>query len=144
MADLADVRTGRIRCDPTTTEGTLTLRGLYFTLNPERIGVHDASDLTITCTTNPPLCESIATLTVYYQSPDTGNTLQISASQADTRSGTFRLDRFTDDGEVSGSLDVTLIDGEQTVHIEGRFSGNLRNCGAIMNLTSDPCTGQPI
>lgn len=144
MSDLAGVRTGSIQCDRATAEGTLTFRGLYLGLNPERVGVHDARDLTITCTTNPPLCESIATLTVAYQAPDTGNTVQISASQADARSGTFRLDQFTADGEVSGSLDVTLTEGEHTVQVEGRFSGNLRNCGTIMNLQQDPCTGQPI
>jgi hypothetical protein len=143
MADLAGVRTGTIKCERTTTEGTLALSSLYLGLNPERIGVHDARDLTITCTTNPPLCESIATLTVSFKDPDTGNTVQISASQADARSGTFTLDQFSADGEVSGSLDLTLTEGDDTVHVEGRFRGNLRNCGTVMSLSYDPCTGDP-
>jgi hypothetical protein len=143
MANLNDMRTGNIRCEPSTTEGTLVLRSVHLGLNPESVGVHDATALTITCTTNPPLCESIATLTVFFQSPDGGNTVQITASQADARSGTLRLDQFTDDGEVSGSLDMTLTDGEYTLHIVGRFAANLRNCGAITSTTQDPCTGQP-
>ena len=136
-------RVGGMTCWPEP-EGALNVRSVGVTAYQRGVGTHDASELRIVCDVTAGGCEGIASVVVLFEiepTPQGVTAHEITSFNADAKSGTFTLDAFTDDGRVSGSMDLTMTEGAYTVRIKGRFEANMRDCGPFNGTGA--CMGAP-
>lgn len=118
-------RVGEIHCMPAA-NGTLAVSGVSIVPLATGLGQHDASELVFGCTLSAPTgCLGVADVAVVLADAQG----QVEAYSTSTKSGTFTLDQFTVDGQMSGSLDLTMSMGSLTVMIKGTFAAKLRDCG---------------
>jgi hypothetical protein len=123
---------GSIFCQPEP-EGTLAITQLTLGANQAGIGQHDVNAIKATCELTG--CTGVGSFSVAFTKPD--GTKYLTTYDKATKTGTFTLDEFTEDGRSSGSLDITLSENGTTVIVKGRFEANFRDCGPI---TSQPPT----
>src|SRR4029077_20975780 len=115
-------RVGSLHCTPAP-EGTLTVSDLYISSYPNAVGQHDAGDITYDCSLSLGGCDGVGDVVVWVQGSSTSS--EVSTYYATSKTGTFTLDAFTQDGGFSGSLDLTASQNGVVLAIKGHFAANL-------------------
>jgi len=130
---------GEIHCVPTP-NGTLQVATLTISPLSSGVGQPDARELVFNCALSDPGCPGVADVAVTL----TDGTM-VEAYQSTTKIGSFTLDQFTSDGQLSGSMNLimTKISGGPTFTIQGSVSAHLHDCGPVGSANDDPCTGTP-
>ena len=129
-------RVGAIYCVPASQDG-LYVYDVGMTFYPQALGTHTANEITLNCGATG--CTGVGTIVTTFKLGTTS--VEITSFGADSKSGTLTVDELTTDGHLSGSLDLTMFEGANTVKITGTFKASLHDCGTITNPQYDPCTG---
>jgi hypothetical protein len=129
-----------LHCFPTA-NGTLRISSLDINPLASGVGQHDASELVFNCSIASPIgCLGVGDVTVTLS-----DGTMVEAFTSTTKTGTYTIDQFTSDGQLSGSMDLSLSkSGGPTFMIKGSYSAHLHDCGTFVGANGpDPCTGLP-
>jgi len=103
------------------------------------VGEHDVSAFPSTCDPVTASCDLIQVAVSF--EPVIGQGVYVDTTRATAKSGVVKIDEFTVDGRVSGTVDLTMTQSGYEVSVTGRFAAHVNDCGSAATAGDSSCLG---